>query len=322
MEMQIEGCVEKDTENEVREILWQYPFRAPEAVFWRRNENEVFLVRDGERQYVLRIQRPAEGFSLGVLQGEMGAAAYLEGELRLLEYLKNTAGMRLQEVVPNKKGEWISFTRSGRAASVLTWISGRPLDRFGLDEKRCQQAGYAAAQLHKMLRSCRMAGRYRYGEEMLTRVEKEIFRAAQTNNLTKVCADTVLRAIEKLQTVLPQEGEQMIHADLTPSNLLNTAHGIIPIDFSLAGYGRPEMDLASFALVVPEETLRRAFLYGYLSGGAPPDEILLEGCCVFQAAIYLACQHEKYKRLGLLPAVEEKWCTRIFGPFLVGKRLF
>ena len=93
---------EKRIPDDVWEILAQYPFRDPEIRFLRRNENEVFAVRDGAERFVLRIQRPAEGFSLRPLYGEMSPVVYLDGELDLLEFLRECAEFPVQQPVRNR----------------------------------------------------------------------------------------------------------------------------------------------------------------------------------------------------------------------------
>ena len=106
---------EKRIPDDVREILAQYPFRDPEIRFLRRNENEVFAVRDGAERFVLRIQRPAEGFSLRPLYGETSPAVYLDGELDLLEFLRECAEFPVQQPVRNRM-EPGNLTRSGISA--------------------------------------------------------------------------------------------------------------------------------------------------------------------------------------------------------------
>lgn len=310
---------EKRVPDDVREILAQYPFRDPEIRFLRRNENEVFAVRDGAERFVLRIQRPAEGFSLRPLYGETSPAVYLDGELDLLEFLRECAEFPVQQPVRNRMGGRITSLPDGCAASMLTWVEGRAIDQLPLDRERCFRAGHAAAIMQSALAGCRIPARYTYDEKLLIRAGEEIARAADGGGLPGDFAFRAVKTIDRLTDRLPRDGNRMVHADLTPSNLLDTGKGIVPVDFSLAGYSRPEMDIAAFFFCVGDKRLEKSFLSGYRSGGAEaPDRELLDLFLVFQAVLYLACQHEKYRRSGTLPSLCADWDARIFRPFLAG----
>ena len=119
---------EKRIPDDVREILAQYPFRDPEIRFLRRNENEVFAVRDGAERFVLRIQRPAEGFSLRPLYGETSPAVYLDGGIgsarkiiqryilcREIEGLNSSRDYKtaLQELVQRESGQVLKYRLTG-----------------------------------------------------------------------------------------------------------------------------------------------------------------------------------------------------------------
>ena len=310
---------EKRIPDDVREILAQYPFRDPEIRFLRRNENEVFAVRDGADRFVLRIQRPAEGFSLRTLYGETSPAVYLHGELDLLEFLRECAEFPVQQPVRNRMGKRITSLPDGCAASVLTWVEGRAIDQLPLDRERCFRAGHAGALMQPALAGCRIPPRYTYHEKLLIRAGEEIARAADGGGLPGDFAFRAVKTIDRLTDRLLRDGNRMVHADLTPSNLLDTGKGIVPVDFSLAGYSRPEMDIAAFFFCVGDKRLEKSFLSGYRSGGAEaPDRELLDLFLVFQAVLYLACQHEKYRRSGTLPSLCADWDARIFRPFLEG----
>lgn len=322
MDQQVSPIGGPEFSAEVREVLQWYPLEHPQITFLRQNENQVFLIQEQEHRFVLRLGKPTPGFSLRPLLGQYAAEEYLNGELLLLHVLREQAGFPVQTPVRNKQGELFTILSNGTLASMLTWIEGTPLSSLPHTSQRLELAGQAAAQIHTALKGCTIPARYRYDADFLFSAGRELNWAVQQGNLYQKHAELLQKVIEQLTQIIPEEGNLLVHADLTPSNLLDCGFKVVPIDFSLAGYSRPEMDLASMFCQFPDSYEQQALLSGYRSAGGPkPDPELLRAFCVLQVLLLLVCQHAKYRKSGILPGKGADWCTRVFRPFLEGGKL-
>ena len=68
------------------------------------------------------------------------------------------------------------------------------------------------------------------------------------------------------KVLLCQEADfVIIHADLSKSNMIDNGMTISPIDFSMSGYGPPELEIGNLFFDIDDYKLRIALLSGYES---------------------------------------------------------
>jgi len=79
----------------LQEALSFYSFKNSKIMFLRHNENITYKIEDIKKQYVLRIHKPVDGFSLGILSNEGEKQEYIQSEMLLLDYLQKNIDFQL-----------------------------------------------------------------------------------------------------------------------------------------------------------------------------------------------------------------------------------
>lgn len=248
----------------LNEALSAYGLLGKEAVLLGHSENLAYRV-DG--RYVLRIHRARDGMSTAALDGDADAASLRRTEMAFLRHL-GAKGLHVQHPVTNLQGEDVTVLRDGTAATLLTWLDGEALTQDGCTPDICRELGGLAFRLHQAARDFRPAVARRYDGAHCDRA------SAVIAGLPLVESDRQL-----LQAALAHIGDVwdsradaacMIHADLSPGNVLQTSAGLAPIDFSLGGMGHPMFDLAVLSAAVPVPALEQCKA-GYLAAGGTID---------------------------------------------------
>lgn len=310
------------------QALAQYDLPEANVTFIRHNENITYQIKAGGHTYLLRIHKPVEHFSPGILVPlDSSKRALVQGELLLLSHLA-TAGFPAQRPVSNTNGDLLSILPDGTPATLLTWILGSTLDAKTITLPLAHDLGQMIGALHTALHSLHTATvcRYRYDTSVLDQIEAEISRAAAMAHITQSDASIIYstsNAIRKTMLRLDSvpQATGLSHADLSASNMLLTDSGIVPIDFSLSGYGYRPMDIGMVFSQYPQTDIQHSILQGYRS------VIDIELCVqdiqsfyVLSILLFIASQHGRFYAEDWFPANIRRWCDTLFVPLIQEKQ--
>jgi Ser/Thr protein kinase RdoA (MazF antagonist) len=254
-----------------------YPLTDPSIRFIRHSENLTFLVteKSARQKYLLRLHKP---FTVNFLD-ERQQPGVIESELLWMDTLRGEAGLPLQPVIRSRQEQLVtSIHLPGSdelvACSLLGWVPGRPYrpDLSNLD-RLARQLGRLMASMHNQASAWRPPESFRRprkGPEAIEQTLEKLAPAVQMGILQPqdyaVLRHTVQLILEGV-ALLPQTPANwgLIHADLHTGNWLHRRNEVIPIDFSLCGYGYHLFDIATCAgsLGADHPALRHHFLDGY-----------------------------------------------------------
>lgn len=303
----------------VKEILSHYNIPDSQAVLLRHNENMTFRIGT---EYLLQIHEPAEGFRTEhIYEGTERMAVY-RIELRFLRHLKEQ-GMTIREPVENCAGELITKLDSGIAATVSRWIEGEPLDKLELNAERCHRIGELTAALHKCAKGFQGFPMITYDGQQCARIKEKV-RSLEDCGLSPVYFGTMQRACDAVGTALEKVRSEFltVHADLSPSNILETKDGLAAIDFSLFGVGHPMLDLANLFGNINGLSSRQNIAEGYRKAGGIIDYRALDACFVLSILGGIAIHFERWSRQDWFEGRLKRWCEESFEPLCAGERLF
>lgn len=109
-----------------------------------------------------------------------------------------------------------------------------------------------------------------------------------------------------------------IHADLSKSNLIYSNDEIIPIDFSLSGYGLAEMDLSDMNWTLHDEKLTSSLFAGYQSVTKHVvNQFFISMFTALYPISYTASHHNNRFQDEKFVKVLDKWCDTILTPFIM-----
>ncbi len=299
----------------VQEALLHYDIGERKVLFIRHNENITCKVILKDGAYVLRIHLPMEGFSLKLYE-TVPVADLMQGEMELLLYLSERAPFPVQVPIQNKCGEYISVLSDGIRCELLRWVEGETLDKDHADPY-AGSLGTLAAELHKAADG--FAGvRLSYSHDLVQRMRAELDLACEMTHISReqraVCR-AVLDEVDHIMTILDAvpDSRSLIHADLSFGNVLQTAYGLSPIDFSLSGYGYKVQEcgmLASNYIHVREqESIRESY---ERAAGITIDGHHMQGFLAFSVLLFIAAQHNRFWKEKWFRDSMNRWTGGLF----------
>lgn len=303
---------------DVKEALNYYGLSDSEVTLLRHNENMTFRVGT---DYLLQIHVPVDGFQTQFLYEGADRAAIYHTEREFLFYLKER-GIPIREPVKNSNGQWITRLSSGVTAAVSRWIEGTSLDKLERNDTCCNQVGELAARLHKCAEGFQGCPSIAYDEAHCRSIRKMLwgFEGA----LAPMYIATMQNACDAVETSLRKVRNEfrMLHADLSPSNILQTDTGLVAIDYSLFGVGHPMLDLALLFGNCGGLSCRQKIAEGYRNAGGTIRYDILDVCFALTILETIAIHFEKWAKEDWFKDKMERWHRQVFEPFNRGERLF
>jgi Ser/Thr protein kinase RdoA (MazF antagonist) len=304
--------------------VWIEPLRHSDNLTWR--------VEDRARQiYLLRIHRAVSASLAGARQ----KPECIRSELVWLQALAES-GFEVQRPVAANSQDFIApIEMDGMlvASTLLSWLEGENYDpeRHARPEI-ARSHGSLMARLHTQAGSwtpprgfVRPPQDAAHFERLFSELKKGLQWGLVQAEDWPVLRETCERLVEVMRAAESIPGQWgLIHADLQSGNILVRGARVLPIDFSLCGWGSFLFDI-SIALAggMPAE-LRPAFLEGYRAVRALPGDLLplVDSCGLVGVLGYCSFQVENPANhewlVGRLPRLAANECAH----FLAGERLF
>lgn len=306
-------------------IIDKYAFSNPRFIFLRHNENLVYQVIDQDKTYLLRIHKSIDGFSLNLHQRQYGMSDYIDGEMRLLDYISHHSDIHVQTPIKNKDNRFVSYLDDGTPVTLLTWIEGEVITKEACDESLVYQMGQMVGKLHQSMAPLKTIKRYAYDQILIERMKKEIDVAYQKKHLTVHHRNLVIDSLDYVKNQmnrLDQEKAEkvLVHYDHSLANIICHQNTLSPIDFSLSGYGYYQMDLAALVVNFQEKNLRKAAIKGFEDiTNRHVDISMVETFFAFSVMLYISFQHTKVYQESWFQKGMDRWESQIFRPMLEGK---
>jgi len=259
------------------EALEAFPINAQDVRLVSHSENVTFLVtpRDGQAQYSLRLHRPGYN-SLAELNSE-----------RLWTGALNSAGLTVPQALLTSSGHHfhpvdIQATDERRFSGMTTWVEGTTLYEYlpacaGLEERKriYRQFGVTAALTHNQSTHWNEPPGFQrrtLDSDGLMGESPHWGRFWEYTALTGSERMLLRQSRQRVRNALNRYGLNpstfsLIHADLTPENIVYDGERLAMIDFDDAAFGWHMYDIASALFderLTPDfEALRDAFIDGY-----------------------------------------------------------
>lgn len=309
----------------IDDIIDKYDFKNPRAELIRHNENMTFKVTDENNEYVLRIHKPIEGFTLKLLQGRVNPIEYLRGEMKILIFLNANLDIPFQMPIINKGGEYVTLLQDGTPVTLLKWVDGVTLENIEHTPKIMYSIGEMAAKLHLALKSMQSSctqkfTRYAYEKSLLDKIAREFLIAENKGHISDDNMWCMFDALEEIKhrmhmlDFIPNI-KSIVHSDFSPSNIIYSNGKIIPIDFSLSGYSYIFMDLGSLLAQFTKSEEQKNIVAGYENAyGRKINMHFVEPFYALQILMFIAFQHDKVYKCEWFESALKHWCDTIFKP--------
>lgn len=169
-------------EESLERAIQQYNFDRYTEKLLRHNENITYKIVCKNSEYLLRIHKPVKQMNLGLLQKNLNMTKFISDEMSVLNYLHTNSKVGIQEMIPNKNGEFVTALEDGSLVTVLRWIRGETLENVLLDEGLLKTIGYTIAEIHNTVYPAIFPNRYQYDSKMLSALNFELDTAYQKNH--------------------------------------------------------------------------------------------------------------------------------------------
>lgn len=303
----------------IEEALKSYSFIQPEAVFIRHNENMTYKISDGDKNYLLRIHKAAEGLDFSMSYGDMPRQVFIESEIELLRRLHDIGNIKTQYPIRNAAGEYVTRLESGDLVTVLSWLDGEDLVNSPISEELVCQIGqmigtlhYATAQIPDVKRCC-------YDEEYIVRMSNEIKNAYEAKHIDEHSYVLIEKVLNHIKRILADEKQNfiIIHADLSKSNIIYDKGSLSPIDFSLSGYGIPEMELGDIICSLKKDEYIPSLVAGYESrSNRNINNAYIKAFSSLSIIGYIVIHHNKVYKDETFVNAMSRWCDTFFEPVI------
>ena len=303
----------------LQEALAHYNITATELELLRHNENLTYRVG---KDYLLQIHVPVDGFSAEFIYEGVDRIEIYKAELSFLAHLKKQ-GMQIREAVENSNGELITKLQNGTYVTVSKWLEGESLDKLEMNDEICYQIGEMLASLHEKAKGFRVSSVKTYGKQHCECTKKRIQAwenlglSTEYSVIMQKCCDRAGEVLEKVQ------GEfQMIHGDLSASNILQTRDGLVPIDFSFFGMGHPMYDLAVLFGNFSGLARRQKMAEGYRNAGGTISYEVLDACFILTLLDCLGIHYEQWSKQEWFATRMQRWHKENLEPYVQGERIY
>ena len=305
--------------NCIQEALSHYSITAPEIELLRHNENLTYRVGNG---YLLQIHEPVEGFSAEFFYDGVERIKIYRAELAFQAHLKKQ-GMQIREAVENCYGERITKLQNGTYVTVSKWIEGESLDKLELNDELCYQIGEMLAHLHQKAKGFQVSPVKSYDKQHCECTKRRI-QALESKGLGVEYSAIMQLGCDCAGEVLDNARDefQMIHGDLSASNILQTKDGLIPIDFSFFGMGHPMYDLAVLFGNIGGLARRQQMAEGYRNAGGTIRYDVLDACFVLTLLDCLGIHYEQWSKQEWFAARMQRWHKETLEPYVQGERIY
>lgn len=301
----------------IEEALKHYNFIQPEVVFIRHNENMTYEITDGDKKYLLRIHKAAEGLDFSVSYGDIPRQVFIESEIEILSNLHNIISIDTQRPIKNIANEYVTRLESGNLVTVLSWLNGETLVNATITEELVYQIGQMIAKLHKATARISNVNRSYYDELYIDRVSNEIRKAYIVEHIDKRSYDLIEKLLDHLKCILSKEKGNfiIIHDDLSRSNIIYSNGNLSPIDFSLSGYGIPEMELGGIIGSLYKDEYNSALIAGYESiGSSKINTSYIKAFTALSVILYIVIHHNNIYEDETFIKAMNRWCDTLFTP--------
>lgn len=303
----------------IQEALSYYNITVSDTELLRHNENLTYRVG---KDHLLQIHKPSEGFSAGFFYEGISRIELYDSELALTEHL-NKQGMQMRSVIENRYGERITKLADGTIVTVSKWIEGESLDKLELNDALCYQIGEMLAGLHQKVKDFRVSPVKSYGKQHCECTKSRI-QELEDEGISAVYSTVMQRACDCVGTVLEKVQDEflILHGDLSPSNILKTSEGLIPIDFSFFGLGHPMYDLAVLFGNISGLARRQQMAEGYRNAGGSIRYDVLDACFVLSLLDCIGIHYDQWSRQDWFMPRMQRWYKENLVPYVQGERIY
>lgn len=304
----------------IEEAQKHYNFANPHISLIRHNENMTYLVDDEGKKYVLRIHKSVEGLDLSKGSGNQKRELLIQSEIELLQKISLKGDLLVQRPIANNDNKFITYLKNGTPVTVLSWIEGEDLRNFEINDDLSFRIGQMIARLHKLLKDINSTNRYCYDDLYLHEISTNLSDAYQRKHIGSKEYEIIQEALCKMKSKIINEKENMIfiHADLSKSNIILSGDSIFPIDFSLAGLGFAEQDLADMNWTLHNEKLSPNLYAGYESMNKfKINQSRIRMYTVLYPISYISSHHKTAFQEHQFQDVVNHWVTTIIEPYII-----
>ena len=291
--------------------LASYGLEGAEAMFLQHNENLTYRV---DNRYLLRIHTPAKGIYAPATTGDR------QIELAFLRHL-HSRGMPVQLPIPDRQGSMVTLLPDGSAATLLCWLPGQTLSGMEQTEELCTSVGEMTARLHHASRGFAAPGIRAYDAAQCRHTGEILAAMVQRHHLGDEHTAILRQACQAVGECFSSSADQplVIHDDLSPSNILLTASGLVPIDFSLCGLGLPMTDVGMLLAGFSSALGRKSIVRGYAAAGGVVRHRELEAGFLHGLLCALVFHADTWPQEPWFPQRLRRWEQEEILPFCEGR---
>lgn len=295
----------------LKEVSLQYGLPCTQIELIRHNENITYCI---DHKYLLRVHKSKSGFDTTWRYEGADIIKIHEEELKFIEHLKE-CGMNVQSPIRNVENKLVAVLSDGSPATMLTWLSGRIVNKNDLTEDFGYELGEMIGNMHVAANGYHAECFLNYNQDMCRQLIELISSYSINEKIDKKYYRTMAATLELIGDKLKQSESEhiLLHTDLSLSNILITENGLVPIDFSLLGYSNPLLDFGSVYSFITDEKCKISTIKAYEDvKGSRVDRREIDYYFALQILLGIVLHHDLWRNEDWFAKRLPEWCNEIF----------
>lgn len=307
--------------DEIRKI---YGFKKHLFTFIGHSECIVYHIYNEQRneKYVLRIHKPNKKLNIFKTSDSF---THLNEQILFLNRLHKLSNKVYSCSIKNIHGKDVTILSDGTCATVLLWINGESVNNIHNSSELLYEIGSSIAKFHmyskKIERQFYISRKLPGVNILVGSIENLIKKDYIKKEFISIMKNTIQELSYRLHK-RENNSYGIIHADITPTNLIYNGKEIIPIDFGMSCVGDYYFDLGALMANFYNAEEQKYILNGYEDvSGCKVELESVELFLVYYILLSYITQYELLSEREDYNKIMEEWCYGIFVKFYKRRKL-
>lgn len=305
----------------IRQLLFKkYKLKVLQIKFIDHSENILYkIIAETAEVYTLRIHLYSQRADFDAFAPDIHSERQLEEMMSFLCSLslhQKDFLFKIPQPIRNNDGRFISSYKR-IYFSLLTWCPGEDMESKRINMNLFFELGKALANFHMQCKNlfpeC-LLSRPVYDASYLDSIQEKFRMRVSRISLPNAVIDNVYAGFDlvKGQMQLSEKnGINIIHGDMSPSNVIINGADLYLIDFSFVGLGSIYQDLANLAFELSDKQIQTSIFAGYKTISPSINLEYVKFYEVLRGLLYIVSNISKLKTLSWISHNPLEWVGKL-----------
>lgn len=301
-------------------LFEKYKLKALKIKFIDHSENVLYkIVADTAKAYSLKIHLYSDRADFKAFAPDIHSERQLEEMMSFLFFLSQHQKNFLFKFpcpIRNKDGRFIS-TYNRIYFSLATWCPGEDIESKSINVNLFFDLGKALANFHvqckKLFSGC-LLSRPVYDTSCLNYIQDKFRIKSSKMLLPNSIIDNIYAGFDFVKSLMQntkKDGVNIVHGDMSPSNVVFNGSDLYLIDLSFIGLGSIYQDLAGLSFELSDKQIQTSIFSGYKTISPSINLEYIKFYEVFRVLLYIVANIAELKIVSWISQNPLEWVDRL-----------